>query len=95
LPANAGGAWSPLGDVTTTMLWIGKQVSAMGVITQLLLPSMVSLIVPLLYLHFTLKPKGNVFSAKLENTMALPNAERNLMFAVGLGHYCLFQYSKR
>jgi Na+/H+ antiporter NhaD/arsenite permease-like protein len=49
IAANAGGAWSPLGDVTTTMLWIGKQVSAMGVITQLLLPSMVSLIVPLLY----------------------------------------------
>ncbi|MDI9881998.1 sodium:proton antiporter NhaD [Flectobacillus longus] len=85
IAANAGGAWSPLGDVTTTMLWIGKQVSAMGVISQLLIPSMVSLIVPLIYLHFTLKSKGNVFSTKLENTMSLPNTERNLMFAVGLG----------
>lgn len=45
--ANAGGAWSPIGDVTTTMLWIGGQVSATGIIKALWLPSIVSLLVPL------------------------------------------------
>jgi len=85
IAANAGGAWSPLGDVTTTMLWIGKQVSAMGVITQLIIPSIVSLVVPLIYLHFTIKPKGNLFSTRADNALSLPTAERNLMFAVGLG----------
>lgn len=85
IAANAGGAWSPLGDVTTTMLWIGKQVSAMGVITQLIIPSIVSLVVPLIYLHFTIKPKGNLFSNRVDNALSLPTAERNLMFAVGLG----------
>ncbi|MFY7830042.1 MAG: sodium:proton antiporter NhaD [Flectobacillus sp.] len=85
IAANAGGAWSPLGDVTTTMLWIGKQVSAMGVITQLIIPSIVSLVVPLIYLHFTIKPKGNLFSTRVDNALSLPTAERNLMFAVGLG----------
>ncbi len=45
--ANAGGAWSPIGDVTTTMLWIGGQVSATGIIKALWLPSIISLLVPL------------------------------------------------
>ncbi len=53
--ANAGGAWSPIGDVTTTMLWIGGQISALNIMKTLLLPSMVCMIVPLLYLQFTLK----------------------------------------
>lgn len=48
IAANAGGAWSPMGDVTTTMLWIGGQITAMNIIKQLLLPSMAVCIVPLL-----------------------------------------------
>ncbi|MCB0491789.1 MAG: sodium:proton antiporter NhaD [Cyclobacteriaceae bacterium] len=53
--ANAGGAWSPIGDVTTTMLWIGGQITAGNIIATLFIPSMVCMIVPLLYLQFTLK----------------------------------------
>ncbi|HLT74051.1 MAG TPA: sodium:proton antiporter NhaD, partial [Ohtaekwangia sp.] len=53
--ANAGGAWSPIGDVTTTMLWIGGQISAAGIIKATIIPSIVCMLVPLLYLTFTLK----------------------------------------
>ena len=55
IAANAGGAWSPIGDVTTTMLWIGGQISAVNIIKTLLLPSIVCMLVPLIYLQFTLK----------------------------------------
>lgn len=55
IAANAGGAWSPIGDVTTTMLWIGGQISAAGIIKSVLLPSIACMFVPLLYLTFTLK----------------------------------------
>jgi Na+/H+ antiporter NhaD/arsenite permease-like protein len=47
IAANAGGAWSPIGDVTTTMLWIGGQISAFGIIKVLFLPALISLLVPL------------------------------------------------
>ncbi|MEL0298886.1 MAG: sodium:proton antiporter NhaD, partial [Flavobacteriaceae bacterium] len=46
IAANAGGAWSPIGDVTTTMLWIGKKVTTVQLISHLLLPSLVCLVVP-------------------------------------------------
>lgn len=55
IAANAGGAWSPIGDVTTTMLWIGGQVTPVNIIKTLLLPSLISLIVPLVYLTFRMK----------------------------------------
>ena len=55
IAANAGGAWSPIGDVTTTMLWIGGQISAANIIKTLLLPSMVCMVIPLIYLQFTMK----------------------------------------
>lgn len=48
IAANAGGAWSPLGDVTTTMLWIGGQVSALNIIKVLILPSIAVCLVPML-----------------------------------------------
>ncbi|MEN9742735.1 MAG: hypothetical protein RLZZ65_540 [Bacteroidota bacterium] len=48
LSANAGGAWSPIGDVTTTMLWIGGKVTALKLIEHLILPSLISIVVPLL-----------------------------------------------
>ena len=47
IAANAGGAWSPIGDVTTTMLWIGGQVTALGIVQTLILPSIVAAVVPL------------------------------------------------
>lgn len=55
IAANAGGAWSPIGDVTTIMLWIGGQVSASNVITVLFIPSLISLFVPLIIASFLMK----------------------------------------
>lgn len=55
IAANAGGAWSPIGDVTTTMLWIGGQITASSIITKLFLPSLISLLVPLAFFTFSLK----------------------------------------
>ncbi|MEO7989326.1 MAG: sodium:proton antiporter NhaD [Chryseolinea sp.] len=55
IAANAGGAWSPIGDVTTTMLWIGGQITSVNIMKTLFIPSVVCMIVPLIYLSFTLK----------------------------------------
>jgi Na+/H+ antiporter NhaD/arsenite permease-like protein len=65
--ANAGGAWSPVGDVTTTMLWIGGQITPFNIISKLILPGTVCLIVPLIYLSFRLK--GNIRTPKVENKL--------------------------
>lgn len=60
IAANAGGAWSPIGDVTTTMLWIGKKVTTMGLISHLVIPSFICIGVPLFIAGF-LKPfKGKI-----------------------------------
>jgi Na+/H+ antiporter NhaD/arsenite permease-like protein len=59
IAANAGGAWSPLGDVTTTMLWIGGQITPINIMKTLLIPSLISLIIPLIYLTFKLKGSAN------------------------------------
>src|SRR5688572_18575304 len=68
IAANAGGAWSPIGDVTTTMLWIGGQISAGNIIKTLLLPSIVCMVIPLVYLQFTLKGDlGHSKNQDLEN----------------------------
>jgi Na+/H+ antiporter NhaD/arsenite permease-like protein len=55
IAANAGGAWTPIGDVTTTMLWIGGQISTANIMKVLFVPSVICMLVPLLYLTFTLK----------------------------------------
>lgn len=58
--ANAGGAWSPIGDVTTTMLWISEKVSTLGLVTRLILPSIMCIVVPVVIASF-LKPfQGNI-----------------------------------
>lgn len=62
LAANAGGAWSPIGDVTTIMLWIGGQVTTLKIIQGVLVPSLVCMIVPLIVLSFTMK--GDVVRPK-------------------------------
>ena len=87
IAANAGGAWSPIGDVTTTMLWIGEQLTTMTIIKTLIVPSLVAMLVPLLYLTFTLK--GEV--TRPEKTKVLEHYmnpttpfERNLVFFLGL-----------
>ncbi|MCZ8070619.1 MAG: sodium:proton antiporter NhaD [Cytophagales bacterium] len=55
IAANAGGAWAPIGDVTTTMLWIGGQISTVNIMKVLFIPSIMCLLVPLIWLSFTLK----------------------------------------
>jgi len=55
LAANAGGAWSPIGDVTTIMLWIGGQVTAANIIAMVVFPSLVTMIIPVFLLSFTMK----------------------------------------
>ncbi len=60
IAANAGGAWSPIGDVTTTMLWIGKKVSSLGLIEDVFLPSIVCLGLPLLIASLMPTFRGNV-----------------------------------
>ena len=71
--ANAGGAWSPIGDITTTMLWIGGQVTSINIMKTLFLPSVVCMVVPLIYLSFTLK--GTLGEIEDHNT---PNEERTI-----------------
>lgn len=86
IAANAGGAWSPIGDVTTTMLWIGGQISAGNIILTLFLPSLVCLIVPLIYLSF--KMKGDITQGAYDKKAAL-QAETvkgsRIMLILGLG----------
>lgn len=65
IAANTGGAWSPIGDVTTTMLWVGGQITASGIVQKVLLPSLVCLIIPMAYMTFLLK--GNI-NANSEDT---------------------------
>ena len=60
ISANAGGAWTPMGDVTTTMLWIGGQVTTLNIMTQLIVPSLMCVVVPLIYLSATMKDELGV-----------------------------------
>jgi Na+/H+ antiporter NhaD/arsenite permease-like protein len=64
--ANAGGAFSPIGDVTTTMLWIGGQISAGGVIRRLFLPSVISILIPLLAASFLLSRRRDAVQPSVE-----------------------------
>lgn len=67
--ANSGGAWSPIGDVTTTMLWMGGQVTTAKLVPHLILPSLVSIAVPLLWIGFRLK--GSIRRSRRESTHGL------------------------
>jgi len=60
IAANAGGAWSPIGDVTTTMLWIGKRVSALHLVERLILPSIICMVVPTFIASYLPAFKGDV-----------------------------------
>ena len=87
LSANAGGAWSPIGDITTIMLWIGGQVTAPNIITSIFIPSVVCALVPLIYLTFKLK--GSITrpeKLKLKEHAIDPTTsfERNLIFYMGV-----------
>jgi len=87
LSANAGGAWSPIGDVTTIMLWIGGQVTASNIITSVFLPSVVCALVPLIYLTFKLKgeiTRPVAVESKEHYTDPTTPFERNLIFYMGV-----------
>jgi Na+/H+ antiporter NhaD/arsenite permease-like protein len=84
IAANAGGAWSPIGDVTTTMLWIGGQISAGSIMTSLLLPSIVCAVVPLVFLTFTMKGTLGEFKEDA-NASASTIKTGNLMLILGVG----------
>jgi Na+/H+ antiporter NhaD/arsenite permease-like protein len=66
IAANAGGAWSPIGDVTTTMLWIGGQVTTVNLIVNLILPSIICILIPLI-----------IVSPRLKGAVARPDTEKN------------------
>lgn len=83
IAANAGGAWSPIGDVTTTMLWIGGQITALNIVFALFTPSFVCMLIPLIIATRRFKKNAvtDVSSLALESAPA----GRNLVFALGLG----------
>jgi Na+/H+ antiporter NhaD/arsenite permease-like protein len=86
IAANAGGAWTPIGDVTTTMLWIGGQVSALGIIQSLFAASVVNLATPLAVVSFGLRGKQyQLADSSPRDASDFPAFERNTMFALGLG----------
>lgn len=88
--ANAGGAWSPIGDVTTIMLWIGGQITAVNIMTEIFLPSVVCLVVPLIILSFRLKGHIDVIAnddieTDMEPHFSVKKSDRLLVFCVGIG----------
>jgi Na+/H+ antiporter NhaD/arsenite permease-like protein len=88
IAANAGGAWSPIGDVTTTMLWIGGQITASSIMGALILPSLVNLLVPLALVSYRLRGKTVVEPQQDPHHpqgAGTSERERNIMFFLGLG----------
>ena len=88
IAANAGGAWSPIGDVTTTMLWIGGQVTTGAIVGKLFLPSLVCTLVPLALVGRTLRGRPVIAPDVAEGESTLPPCppfERNVMFFLGVG----------
>jgi Na+/H+ antiporter NhaD/arsenite permease-like protein len=89
---NAGGAWSPIGDVTTTMLWIGGQITTLNTITKLFIPSLVAMLVPLVILTYRYPAATTAFVPSEEEegisrpyVTRLARRDRRLMLSIGLG----------
>ena len=86
ISANAGGAFSPIGDVTTIMLWNGGMVTATGVITQLFIPSLVAMVVPALIMQHKLKGELVIPEGKTDAIVdELTAQERRIVFFLGVG----------
>jgi Na+/H+ antiporter NhaD/arsenite permease-like protein len=87
ISANAGGAWSPIGDVTTTMLWIGGQVTALNIMKTVLLPSLASMLVPVAILHFRMKGMVSepIPAAPIPGCRPTSERHRNFVFFAGIG----------
>ena len=83
IAANAGGAWSPIGDVTTTMLWIGGQISAVNIIKALFIPSLICALVPLVYVTLFNKSSLTGKLDKLDKKKL--TLENKAMFFAGIG----------
>lgn len=85
--ANAGGAWSPIGDVTTIMLWIGGQVTAANIVLKLIVPSLVCLLLPLLWLTFTFRgtiQRPDAAGDGNPTHTPVSKGKRQLIFVLGL-----------
>ena len=86
IAANSGGAFSPIGDVTTIMLWIKGVITTQGVLTEIFIPSLVSMVIPAFILQYSLK-------GKFDKSQNLPKAEvtqftkvqRDIIFWLGVG----------
>ena len=87
IAANSGGAFSPIGDVTTIMLWNKGVITALGVISELLVPSIVSMVIPAYVLSFSLKG-SLVFTAEQSQAVQASNLtamQRKVIFFLGVG----------
>ncbi len=87
IAANAGGAWTPIGDVTTTMLWIGGQITTLNIMTGVFLPSLACLLVPLAITSFVLRGKEVIAPTFVERRAGYETTpfEQNFMFCMGVG----------
>ncbi|MFY8137578.1 MAG: sodium:proton antiporter NhaD [Flavobacteriales bacterium] len=85
IAANAGGAWSPIGDVTTTMLWIGKQITSVGIMKEVFLASLVNLLLPLIILTFVMKGDVERPVAAEKSGAGISARERGVAFVLGVG----------
>ena len=83
IAANAGGAWSPLGDVTTTMLWIGGQITALNIIRELFLPSLVACGLPLLIMSRRFKGK-KIIPTPIQERSSKEKKESNIILLTGI-----------
>ena len=90
IAANSGGAFSPIGDVTTIMLWNSKMITALGVIKEIFIPSMVSFIIPAAILQYQLKGelKPTGIAAKVEQQQENNRFQRRMVFLCGVGGLC-------
>lgn len=84
IAANAGGAWSPLGDVTTTMLWIGGQVTALNIMKQLILPSMAVCLLPALLIGYRFKGK-RINPVQLPPRTVKEKSDGKIILLAGIG----------
>jgi len=84
IAANAGGAWSPLGDVTTTMLWIGGQITALNIMKQLILPSLIACIIPALIVAYRFKGK-HIIAMPQADCSAQEKREGKIILFSGIG----------
>ena len=87
LAANSGGAFSPIGDVTTIMLWIGNKITTAGVIKEVFVPSLVSMMVPLIIMQYSLK--GELPEPQQKNSAVVADEfnelQRRILFTLGVG----------